>query len=171
MEGKSKGTVRPSERVYWGLDRGKIQFGDARDARWNNLTKSLFDNNTDYAYALTSVANLDWWYYRQQSGIPEADLQDGCSFVWRVIEASKPRVVVALTNAVWNVLSRYVSRFARSDMDVVKLLTRTPIVFQIPGYRAGSLLIKSQQHPSWPFKSSYYTALDKTVKSFLRQAS
>jgi hypothetical protein len=170
VEGKSKQSLRPRQRVYYGLDQGKIQFGDARDGRWNRLTKALCADNEDYAYALTSVANLDWWCYRRECDIPKAHLREGCASVWKTIQASKPRVVVALTNKVWEMISRHVSQFARPDVDVVNLLTRTPIVFQIPGYSAASLLIKSQQHPSWPFKSSYYMALGKTVRSFLRQA-
>jgi hypothetical protein len=170
MEGKPKEVLRPKQRVYYGLNEGKITFGpEVRNTRWNTFTKSLMRGKENYAYALTSVANLDWWFHRREREIPDQDLRKGCPFVWNVIQKSKPRIVVATTNRVWDTFSPHIKQFACPDVVFPNSLTRLPIVFQIPGYSARSVFLKSPQHPSWPFKSSYYTLLDKAVRSFLQK--
>jgi len=86
MEGKSKEETRPTRTVYCGLRQGEIEFPDntRRNALWNKLALSLCENNRDYAFALTSVGNLDWWYYGREKDIPADALRNGCEFVWTV---------------------------------------------------------------------------------------
>jgi hypothetical protein len=144
---------RADKPVYAAIGHqvGKITFGSnaRRNGAWNRLT-AAFVGDTDRAAALTGVANLDWINSPREKDIKDKEkrLRAGYPDVWFVIQYSKPRIVVALTNEVYRILSGNIPPFTERNFEMPDPPPHRPMVFRIPGFAALSVLCKSPGHPS-----------------------
>jgi hypothetical protein len=125
--------------------------GKARVARWNRLCNALIGEE-DCIRSLTALLNLDWGNNSNSSNIPKTYLELGFSkYVWPLIIEAKPKILVALTNRVWDVMRNEILKHRVNYTVPSNKLTREPIFFRIPGSDFISVLIKTQNHPSRHF--------------------
>jgi hypothetical protein len=144
---------------------------------WNRFTSTIFaaaaakrpviTKAEEYAYALTSVANLDWQNSTKEADIERSRLENGCPIVWNVIEASRPRIVVALTNSVWDVFGPTVAKHKYGSFFYDGPSVRMPFLFKITSQSAPSLFFKSPRHPSYPLSSAHREQIGQIVTRFM----
>ena len=128
----------------------------ARSDRWRRLSAALLGGD-HYVNHLTAVLNLDWGHQSKAEKVREGFLQPGFdNYVWPAIMQIRPRIVCALTNPVWQTIEPTIRRLAVASPPSFPssiLVSRQPILFQLPNASFTSILLKAHNHPSQPFLS------------------
>ncbi len=125
-----------------------FDWGDHRKARWLKLCAAILGDE-GRAKALTALLNLAPGHATDERSIPRVDLQEG----WRrrvrpLLPDVRPRIVCALTNAVWETISNDVDIVSGPQADCPIALARDPIHFRVEGCSFPSILVKPHNHPS-----------------------
>ena len=125
-----------------------------RSDRWRRLAAALLGAN-HYVDYLTAVLNLDWSNQSNANDVDHTYLQPGFDeYVWPAIMEIKPRIVCALTNAVWQTIESTIRELAVSSPPSFPssiLVPKPPIFFTLPNADFTSMLLKAHNHPSQPF--------------------
>lgn len=128
----------------------------ARSDRWRRLSAALLGGER-YVNYLTAVLNLDWGHQSNAKDVQERFLQPGFdNYVWPAIMQIRPRIVCALTNPVWQTIEPTIRKLAVASppsLPTSILVSRQPIIFQLPNENFTSILLKAHNHPSQPFLS------------------
>lgn len=120
--------------------------GDSRGKRWMSLIDE-FTGCRDYTTALTAVCNLDWSQHADQTLVPDEYLRDGCVVVDRIIKATRPRIVAAMTVPVWDHLLAFYGAKATEEVPYDGFLRSPRRLHLFDGF--DTFLVKVR-HPSRP---------------------
>jgi len=121
----------------------------ARSDRWRRLASALLGGDK-YVFHMTAVLNLDWSHETDEGEVPVEHMRFGFEeYVWPTLQVVQPRIICALTNQVWNVMTPKIQGTTLKKEQFQ--LPKDPIIFRFPGAKADSFLIKSHNHPSRPF--------------------
>jgi hypothetical protein len=169
------GLSRPFDSgVSISSDSGRIEFkgNPARNRRWNLLTSTITSSEKK-AFALTTIANLDWGHNPDAGAISLKTLEAGCPIVWDFAATTKPRVVVVLHWKTWEVFSNFLLAKKSGESLLGNFgIQPAPIRIRIVGCDFESLVIKSPQHPSRHFFQKKHAAyLHRQTRKWLMKDS
>jgi hypothetical protein len=129
-----------------GPEAMSFRWGSHRNARWTRLCATILGDECR-ARTLTALLNLDWRHSTNEWAISDARLRTGwTNRIWPLLAEVRPRIVCALTNRVWDVITN--SREGACEVAKCRFkLAREPLWLTIPGCGFQTLLVKSN-HPS-----------------------
>ena len=162
--------TRVENPVCVGRQVGVVSFPGSprRNRAWNRLAVAFAGG--EEAAALTGIANLDWVNSAREKGIKDEQLIAGAPVVWKVIAVAKPRLVIALTHRVYDILLQgQIKPYPDRSFEMPNPPPRKPIVFHIPGFQALSVLCMSPRHPSYGFGKNQIAEADAIRSWFIRE--
>jgi hypothetical protein len=146
-----------------------LDWGDGRKTRWTSLCVEIMGDE-DRALALTAIWNLDWRHSTNEKDIPYEHLQEGwAEHLAPLLTQVRPRIVLALTNRVWNVVSEALDGKSESLARCPARLTREPTVIRIDGCRFPTLFLKAHNHPSRFLSYEQIGEIGRACRWFLDQ--